>query len=86
VDTASDLALLQEEELESRRRSFTSKHDYKDHYKPNSKDFTVGESLKPCKRKKNPRRSRPSKLMTKWLPYWPSGSPRDCVSLVEKNG
>jgi hypothetical protein len=56
VDTASALALLQEEELESRRRSFTSKHDYKEHSKPSSKDFTVGEKFKAMMKREDPKK------------------------------
>jgi hypothetical protein len=56
VDTASALALLQEEELEFRRRYHSSKHDYKDPSKPSSRDFTTGDKAKISQKKDDVKR------------------------------
>ena len=53
VDTASSLALLQEEELQSNKKRSWGKSDGKE-YKAGSRVFTTNESLKPSLKKDDP--------------------------------
>jgi len=66
VDTASALALLQEEELEKVKLKRSYRHDSKDNQKPGSRVFTTNDMLKHSLKKDEFKRNDNTSLEEKW--------------------
>jgi len=66
VDTASALALLQEEELEKAKMKRTYRHDFRDIHKAGSKGFTTNDIAKSSMKKEELKKTDNASLKEKW--------------------